>query len=96
MHVVFKECHTLHVISAHAPHNGDDIDTINAYWDSLDTLFGSILQGVHATMQVALCIDGNARLGSIITDSVGGLNADTESSNGHLFHAILLRHGLVR
>ena len=37
------------------------------------------------------CIDSNARVGSVISNSVGGAEPDEESKNGEFFHAFLAR-----
>ena len=42
-----------------------------------------------------LCIDSNARVGSVISNSVGGAEPDEESRNGELIHAFLARTGMA-
>ena len=39
------------------------------------------------------CIDSNARVGSVISNFVGGVERDEESKNGQFFHAFLARTG---
>ena len=39
------------------------------------------------------CIDSNARVGSVISNSVGGAEPDEESKNGEFFLAFLSRTG---
>ena len=41
------------------------------------------------------CIDSNARVGSVISNSVGGAEPDEESRNGEFFRAFLPRTGMA-
>ena len=41
------------------------------------------------------CIDSNARVGSVISNPVGGAELDEESKNGEFFHAFLARTGMA-
>ena len=40
-----------------------------------------------------LCIDSNARVGSVVSSFVGEQEPDEESKNGEFFHAFLARTG---
>ena len=41
------------------------------------------------------CTDSNARVGSVMSNSVGGAEPDEESKNGEFFHAFLARMGMA-
>ena len=71
----------------HAPvDQGEDGDF--TWWDQ--TL--SILRPVFATFRnCVVLIDGNARLGSIRSSSVGACNPEPQSPNGNHFHSLLLK-----
>ena len=85
--------HLWHIISAHAPIEDADPDLKLQFWDSLDSELTRACKP-DTYDRLALCIDANARVGSIQSDSIGPACPSNESENGTVFRTILETHRL--
>ena len=56
-------------------------------------LGGVVVQHRQDDEPFLLCIDSNARVGSVVSSFVGGQEPDEDSKNGEFFHAFLARTG---
>ena len=70
----------LHVISGHGPIEAASSDEKNSFWIDLAADSESI--GEAKTDIIVCGIDGNARLGCILTEFIGANEIDDESANG--------------
>ena len=73
------------VCVAHAPHRG--AFERRTWWERLTAL--CLLHGSGS--EWIFFLDANCRLGSVVSESVGGWQADDEDDGGALFHSLLLR-----
>ena len=67
------------VISAHAPHDADNEENKNEFWDSLASLVESVFTDPSATQ--ALLIDANARCAPTPDLAIGPFDADKPNDN---------------
>ena len=61
-----------------------------SFWDSLTQLICNAPIGHH----VSLLIDGNARVGSVVSHTIGTANPEIENDNGSRFRNLLETSGL--
>ena len=80
----------LAVLVAHGPFEGSRHTTPSAFWTSMGTLLAS----PGLARDVVVLTDANARVGSVLTESIGGFGAEQETEVGDIFHSFLLKHGL--
>ena len=86
--VLLQNCCEVIILVAHAPHEHDTVDNKNSFW--------ALLLGVTLRAQlckpaahVLLCIDANARFGSVPSAYVGDTAPNCENDNGGRFRRFL-------
>ena len=76
------------VIAAHAPHEWDDVAKKEAFWDTLSHLHARLVK-LYGGALFFVCVDANARVGSIPSASIGPFLPDAENQNGTFFRTFL-------
>ena len=82
----------LGVISAHAPHSGNENQDIIDWWREFE---GVIEMAKARSRYVLVCVDANARLGAADCVSVGGAFPQSENLGGELMKRTMRSSGLV-
>ena len=81
----------VHVVAAHAPINDATADVKTEFWDELDRVLRPLV-GPRST--IILAIDGNARLGTVLTKAAGPCEPDKETENGTALRSMADEHDL--
>ncbi|CAK0799770.1 unnamed protein product [Prorocentrum cordatum] len=74
--------------SAHAPTEASDDTTISSYFDKTQTLIHKV-RANHATFEVIIFVDGNARLGSVPSQYVGNREVAVANMDGFVLRSVL-------
>eukprot|EP00438_Fugacium_kawagutii_P030170 Skav221644 [mRNA] locus=scaffold1174:107584:112122:- [translate_table: standard] len=78
----------LRILVLHAPTSEDELAAVQ-WWRTLPAVLS-----VERTVPLIVCMDANARLGSLISRHVGGHQPDEETLAGEALHELLAHHDL--
>ena len=78
---------SLNVLVLHAPVDGDP--AAEDWWESTR----QVAKRLRCDAPSVGLVDANARLGSELSEAVGGVHPETENSNGAMFHELLVEMG---
>eukprot|EP00438_Fugacium_kawagutii_P013077 Skav213378 [mRNA] locus=scaffold797:151888:166430:+ [translate_table: standard] len=79
----------LRFLVGHAPHDEPGAD-LAAWWRTTSHL----LHAAHRHLPLIALLDANAKVGSLVSDSVGSFRAEEENTAGAIFHSWLIRENL--
>ena len=79
--VLLKNGVTIVTAVAHAPIEAHGDDEKTEWWENLSSLTNTLLQQ-YKDAEFCLLIDANARVGSVLNDSIGKCSPQKENNNG--------------
>ncbi|OLP88180.1 hypothetical protein AK812_SmicGene30510 [Symbiodinium microadriaticum] len=78
---------TYNVLAGHGPHRGHSVAKRVAWWRETSTLCAKL----PASDGWIVLVDGNCRVGSVVSDGIGEHHPDAQDEAGEVMHHLLLR-----
>ena len=88
---VRMKCLAVDILVTHAPHHGKPPAEIQAFWEGKNKILS---HRKNNSVPLVVLADTNARIGSVVSDSVGPYSPDPQDDLGECFHTFLLQNQL--
>ena len=82
----------LAVLSAHAPTSGSQLCDIAEFWNEVES---ALDRHLRSDWPLVVGIDGNAKLGSVVSSDIGPLDADVENTSGSRLRSMASKYNLL-
>eukprot|EP00959_Pyramimonas_sp_CCMP1952_P247330 5170173-Pyramimonas_sp.AAC.2 len=77
---------SLNVVVGHAPRSVSGKDHSRKWWNDASSQFSGLLD---SSIPELLLLDANARVGSVVSEAIGAVQAEPQNYPGGVFHNVL-------